>query len=194
MVCPVNIHGRHQKFPLKPLPFSNQVFAEEDITHISPESQDFIKKMFDSSLHTNKFFPPGEQPVLLYGYSGGAEWGGNAIDSDGILYQNANNALWKVQMESRLSQEKEFLNAGQGLYTSHCSSCHGTDKKGNGAEIPGLLQIGSRLSETEINHIVADGRRRMPSFSQLSPVERKAITQYLLTGQSVKSVSKKGTE
>jgi len=179
-----------QKFPLKPLPFSNQVFAEEDITNISQQSHDFIKKIFDSSLHASKFFPPGEKPMLLYGYSGGAEWGGNAIDSDGILYQNANNALWKVQMESRLHPEMEFSTAGQGLYISHCSSCHRTDKKGNGAEIPGLLQIGLRLSETEINHIIVDGRRRMPSFSQLSPVERKAIIQYLLTGQSVKAVSK----
>jgi quinoprotein glucose dehydrogenase len=179
-----------QRFPLKPLPFSNQVFSEEDITDISSQSHDFIKKIFDSSVHSSKFFPPSEKPTLLYGYSGGAEWGGNAIDSAGILYQNANNALWKVQMESRLSQQMEFSSTGQGLYVSNCSSCHRTDKKGNTAEIPNLLHVGLRLNETEINQIIRDGRRRMPSFSHLTPGERKAIIQYLLTNQSSKATYK----
>ena len=180
----------HQKFPIKPLPFSNQVFSEEDITDISKQSYEFIKKIFDSSLHSSKFFPPSEKPTLLYGYSGGAEWGGNAIDSAGILYQNANNALWKVQMESRLSGQKEFSSLGQGLYVSYCSSCHGADKKGNAAEIPNLLHIGFRLNETEINQIIRDGRRRMPAFSQLLPAERKALVQYLLTNQTSKETVK----
>jgi quinoprotein glucose dehydrogenase len=179
-----------QPFPLKPVPFSNQVFNEEDITNISAPSHDFIKRIFDSSFHSSKFFPPGENATLLYGYSGGAEWGGNAIDSDGILYQNANNALWEVQMESRLSQQMRFSSSGRGLYISHCSSCHRKDKKGNSAEIPNLVQIGQHLNETEIDRIIRDGRRRMPSFGLLSPDERKAIVQYLLTNQSTNAFSK----
>jgi len=169
-----------QKFPVKPLPFSNQVFREDDITHISPASHAYVKKIFDSTVHSDKFLPPGEKAALLYGYSGGAEWGGNAIDSDGILYQNANNAIWRVQMESRRMQELRFSSYGQGLYSVQCAACHRPDKKGNGVEIPGLLQIGSRLGETEINQVIQNGRRRMPAFPQLTPGERKAIVQYLL--------------
>jgi len=177
-----------QRFPLKPAPFSNQVFNEEDITDISTRSHDFIKKIFDSSFHSNKFLPPAEKTTLLYGYSGGAEWGGNAIDSDGVLYQNANNALWKVQMESRLTQQKELSSAGQGLYVRYCSSCHGKEKKGNTPDIPNLAQIGLHMNEMEINQIIQDGRRRMPSFSQLSPSERKAIVQYLTTNRSTNTI------
>jgi quinoprotein glucose dehydrogenase len=184
MVPTEGLPGEHpwptQKFPLKPLPFSNQVFTEEDISHITPESYAYVKKIFDSTVHSNKFLPPGEKVALLYGYSGGAEWGGNAIDSDGILYQNANNALWRVQMESKRAQEATYSSFGQGLYTINCASCHGTDKKGNGAEIPGLRQIGSRLSESEINRVIQDGRRRMPAFNQLSSGERRAIVQFLM--------------
>ena len=179
-----------QKFPLRPAAFSNQAFNENDITNISSESHDFVKKIFDSCFHSDKYLPPSEKPILLYGYSGGAEWGGNAIDSDGILYQNANNALWKVQMESRLAEEASFSSEGSGLYKINCSSCHRPDKKGNGVEIPGLLQIGSRLSEPEINHIIRDGRRRMPSFGQLSTRERKAIVQYLLNDQKTNRIKK----
>ena len=178
-----------QKFPVRPLPFSVQVFNEEDITNISTESHEYIKKIFDSTDHANKFTPPGEKGTLLFGYSGGAEWGGNAIDSDGILFQNTNNGLWKLQMESSAKhlKEMESLPEGQNLYITHCSSCHGKDKKGNGAEIPGLMQTGKRLKENEIEQIIREGRRRMPSFTQFTPGERKAIVQFLLGDQKTKS-------
>ncbi|HEY4936463.1 MAG TPA: PQQ-binding-like beta-propeller repeat protein, partial [Puia sp.] len=171
-----------QKYPVKPLPFSNQIFNESDITDLSPESHDYVKRIFDSTSHSNKFTAPGEKAILLYGYSGGAEWGGNAIDSDGILFQNANNALWKVQMESESNhlQGMESFSEGQRLYITNCSSCHGRDKKGNGAEIPSLLQISIHLNEAEISNIIREGRRRMPSFRQILPEERNALIQFLL--------------
>ncbi|HEY2347878.1 MAG TPA: PQQ-binding-like beta-propeller repeat protein [Puia sp.] len=194
-IVPTNgLPGEHpwptQKFPLKPLPFSNQVFNEEDITNISSRSHNYIKKIFDSAVHSGKFIPPSEKTTLLYGYSGGAEWGGNAIDSNGILYQNTNNGLWKVEMESRMAGESRFASVGQGLYQMHCAGCHGPDKKGNGTEIPNLLGIGSRMKEAEINHVIQDGRRRMPSFSQLSKEERRAIIHYLANDESVKKIRK----
>ena len=185
----------YQKFPVRPLPFSNQVFNEEDITNISKESHDYIKKLFDSTDHSNKFTPPNEKGTLLYGYSGGAEWGGNAIDSDGVLFQNTNNGLWKLQMESSAKhlQEMESLPQGQRLYNTYCSSCHGKDKKGNGAEIPALLQTSKHLNETEISHIIREGRSRMPSFTQFSPGERNALVQYLLNNQKTENISPRNT-
>ncbi|HTB25905.1 MAG TPA: pyrroloquinoline quinone-dependent dehydrogenase [Puia sp.] len=177
-----------QKFPVRPLPFSMQVFNEEDITNISAESHDYIKKIFDSTEHANKFTPPNEKGTLLFGYSGGAEWGGNAIDSEGILFQNTNNGLWKLEMESLSKHKKrKSLPEGQNLYVTYCSSCHGKDKKGNGAEIPGLLLTGKHLKENEIDQIIREGRRRMPSFTQFTQGERNAIVQFLLNDQKTKS-------
>jgi quinoprotein glucose dehydrogenase len=190
------LRGEHpwpyQKFPVKPLPFSNQVFNEEDITNISKESHDYIKRIFDSTEHSNKFTPPNEKGTLLYGYSGGAEWGGNAIDSDGVLFQNTNNGLWKLQMESLAKhlQEMESLPQGHRLYNTYCSSCHGKDKKGNGTEIPGLLQTSMHLNETEIGYIIMEGRRRMPSFTQFSTGERNALIQFLLNNQKTENFRK----
>jgi quinoprotein glucose dehydrogenase len=175
-----------QKYPLWPSPFSNQVFNDSDITDLSKESHDYVKKLFDSTSHSNKFLPPGKKTTLIYGYSGGAEWGGNAIDSDGILYQNANNALWKVQMESRSTHRMEFITKGQRLYITNCSSCHGIDKKGNGSEIPSLLKTKMHLNDSEINDIIQDGRCRMPSFSQLVSEERNAIIHFLLNNQNLR--------
>jgi quinoprotein glucose dehydrogenase len=184
---PVNgIPGEHpwptQKYPVKPLPFSNQVFTDSDITALSPASYAFVKKIFDSTDHRNKFLPPGEKGTLLYGYSGGAEWGGNAIDLNGILYQNANNQVWKLQMQSRSDYLKNYksISPVQLLYSINCSSCHGMDRKGNGLEIPGLIGMNKRFKESEIDNILLEGRRRMPSFRQLSPDERNMLIHYLL--------------
>jgi quinoprotein glucose dehydrogenase len=181
-----SLPGEHpwptQKFPLKPAPFTNQVFTEADITNISPEAHAYIKKLYDQTTHDNKFTPPSEQGTLLYGYSGGAEWGGNAIDSDGILYQNGNNALWELQMVSMETRKKEIaaLSRGNGLYVASCSACHGADRKGNGKEIPELLTIGTRLKKEEIGNILRVGQGRMPSFQGLSQDDRDAIVNYLL--------------
>ncbi|HTL09343.1 MAG TPA: PQQ-binding-like beta-propeller repeat protein, partial [Chitinophagaceae bacterium] len=79
---PVNgLPGEHpyatQKFPLKPLPFAKQVIAsEEDITNISPEAHAYVKQRLSQfPLPANKFMPPNTTGTLLFGYSGGAEWG-----------------------------------------------------------------------------------------------------------------------
>jgi quinoprotein glucose dehydrogenase len=175
-----------QKYPVKPLPFSDQVFTAADITNISPEAHAHVKKLFMRTSHSNKFMPPSTKGTLLFGYSGGAEWGGNAIDSSGILYQNANNALWELQMVSAANQQKEVstLSEGPALYISNCSSCHGRDGKGNRIEIPGLFDLGSHLNEEEINNIIKDGKGRMPSFQNLSEWQRRTIIHFLLNGKT----------
>jgi quinoprotein glucose dehydrogenase len=195
---PVNgLPGEHpwpvQKYPVRPLPISNQVFSETDITELSPASHAFIKNIFDSTDHSNKFLPPGEKGTLLYGYSGGAEWGGNAIDSAGVLYQNANNCVWKLQMQSRseFAKNNAFDSQGQHLFNIHCSACHGMERNGNGAEVPGLRNINKRFSEKDISEILREGRRRMPSFKQLSPEEIKMLIQFVLDKNPPENISEK---
>jgi quinoprotein glucose dehydrogenase len=170
-----------QKFPLKPLPFSDQVATDSDITDISPEAHAYIKKLFKTTGHDNKFLPPSTKGTLLIGYSGGAEWGGNAVSPNGILYQNSNNAPWELRMVSMADRQKEIaaLSKGQGLYVDNCSPCHGMDRKGNGREIPSLVDIGSRLKKQEIGKIVRAGQGRMPSFQVLSESQRNAIVDFL---------------
>jgi len=171
-----------QQYPVKPLPFDNQQFSDSDITNISPASHDYIKKIFDSTSHTNKFDPPSLMGTVLSGYSGGAEWGGNAIDPDAVLYQNANHSPWILKMMSREDQLKEIAKSkdGQGLYMANCASCHGADRKGNGKEIPSLLQLDNRLQKEAIEHILLTGQGRMPSFQNTPELHRNAIINFLL--------------
>jgi quinoprotein glucose dehydrogenase len=171
-----------QRYPVKPKPFDNQQFTDSDITNISPESHAFVQAIFDSTVHNNKFATPNLSGTVLSGYSGGAEWGGNAIDPDGILYQNANHAPWLLKMISREDQLKEIEKAkdANGLYIANCAVCHGADRKGNGKEIPALLNIKDRLKDEDIYHILLNGQNRMPSFQSMSNLQKFAIINFLL--------------
>ncbi len=171
-----------QKYPLKPLPFSHQVFTEDDITNISPEAHAYILDQFQQFRSDNKFQPPNEKGTLLFGYSGGAEWGGNAIDPDGILYQNANDDPWLLQMVDTASRNKEFasLSRGHALYAINCAACHGEDRRGSGSAFPNLTNIGEKRTFNEIKNIVKSGSGRMPAFHQLTDDERNAIVGFLM--------------
>ena len=175
-----------QKYPVKPLPFSHQVFTEDDITNISPESHDYVKGQFLQFKTDNKFTPPNTKGILLFGYSGGAEWGGNAISPDGILYQNSNDDPWIVQMTDTATRSREFtsLSTGNILYLMNCAACHGQDRKGSGSDFPALINIEKKRTATELQTILKTGSGRMPSFQRLSDEDRTAIVNYLLNKPS----------
>nr|WP_232540913.1 PQQ-binding-like beta-propeller repeat protein [Spirosoma endbachense] len=189
---PVNgLPGEHpwptQKFPLKPLPLSRQVYTEADITNISPEAHTYVKERFLKIRTDNKFAPPSTSGTLLFGYSGGAEWGGNAIDPSGILYQNVNEEPWELIMTERASLSKQNIpiTAGNALYTANCAACHGQDRRGSGPELPSLIDIGKKRSSDEIKAILKTGSGRMPSFQHLSEKDRDALVGFLLNTETV---------
>ena len=173
-----------QKYPQKPFPLAHQTITDSDLTNLSPAAHAYVQKLFDqtTSAEKNKFLPPSTEGTVLVGYSGGAEWGGNAIDTDGILYQNANDAPWLLRMISMKDRQKEIagLSRGYGLYMASCAACHGADRKGNGHEIPNLLTVGLRLKRTEIGGVLKNGQGRMPSFQQLPEADRTALIDFLL--------------
>jgi quinoprotein glucose dehydrogenase len=185
---PVNgLPGEHpyptQKFLSKPASLTRQVMTEADITNISPESHEFVSNRFKEFPKTdNRFQPPTVEGTILFGYSGGAEWGGNAIDPNGVLYVNSNEAPWELKMVDKKTREREIatLSAGNALYIRNCASCHGAERKGNGDVVPSLVDIGKKRTTDEINNIMKMGNGRMPAFPYLSDDDRKSIIGFLL--------------
>ena len=171
-----------QRYPLKPAPLSHQVFTEADITDLSPESHDYVKGQFLQFKSDNKFTPQSTAGTLLFGYSGGAEWGGNAISPDGVLYQNSNDDPWITQMIDTATRNKEFtsLTTGNILYLVNCAACHGENRKGSGTEFPNLVDIAKKRTASQLQTIVKTGSGRMPSFQRLSEQDRTAIVNFLL--------------
>ncbi|MDQ6813775.1 MAG: PQQ-binding-like beta-propeller repeat protein [Bacteroidota bacterium] len=171
-----------QRYPLKPLPFAHQVFTEDDITNISPESHAFVKKRFLETPQPNhKYIPPNTVGTIAFGYSGGAEWGGNAVDPNGILYQNSNDQPWDLVMADIELQNKEMssLSRGNALYLQSCSGCHGADRKGS-TIFPNLTNIDAKRTFEQINAIIKNGSGRMPSFANIKEDDRKAIASFLI--------------
>ncbi|HNR06335.1 MAG TPA: PQQ-binding-like beta-propeller repeat protein [Saprospiraceae bacterium] len=169
--------------PAKPRPLIRQLFTEADITDISPESHAFVKKRLQEfPPTTNRHQPPREAGTILFGYSGGAEWGGGAVDPEGILYQNANEAPWELTMIDKASRDKETatLSPGHSLYLRNCAACHGADRRGNSNLVPTLVDIGKKRSAEDIASFIQTGNARMPAFIYLSEKERKALAAYLL--------------
>ena len=181
-----------QKFPVKPKPFSRQVFTEDDITDITPEAHAFVKAKFLQSRSGNKFLPPSVEGSLFFGFGGGAEWGGNAADSNGILYVNSNEMLWNLKMTDIATWSKERSSKGQSLYLTNCATCHGPDRKGSGQEFPSLVNIAGKLNDSGIHAIVRMGRGRMPAFANINDGDRNAIINFLL--KSSNSISKSSTD
>jgi quinoprotein glucose dehydrogenase len=174
-----------QRYPQKPLPLSRQTLrlSDSDVTDLSPAAHDAALKQLRAIRRPyNKFLAPDTTGTLLLGYSGGAEWGGNAVDQDGIFYQNANEAFWDLQLISRAGWNKELasLSRGNALFITNCSACHGKDRKGSPGLYPDLTHVGVRHTEADIAGIIKSGNGKMPAFPSLSEKDRKAIAGFLL--------------
>jgi quinoprotein glucose dehydrogenase len=175
-----------QPVPTKPAPFSYQELTEATITNRTPEAHAYVLERYKNSRRGSKFLPPSEEGHLMYGMGGGAEWGGNAADPDGILYQNSNNMLWWLKMrDSRQPANGVAMTRGATLFNTNCAVCHGNDGKSGAAAsaaqaYPDLTDVGKRLNREQISAILTTGRGRMPSFGHLSAWDREAIINFLL--------------
>lgn len=180
-----------QKFPLKPAPVSRQVLTEDEITNLSPDANAFVKKRFQTTRSGDKFMPPSKEGTLFFAIGGGAQWGGNAIDPAGILYQNANEMVWDITMTDVNSFNKELMSQGKRLYLTNCAACHGVDRKGASQEYPNLVNISDRSDTKQIHSIIQNGRGRMPSFQNIAEKDKGALISFLLNKESKPSASSK---
>ena len=69
--------------------------------------------------------------------------------------------------------------AGEKLYATHCTACHGADRAGMPGAFPALTDVGKRLQPAQIKEKISKGGGLMPPFSQLSQQEIDDITRFL---------------
>lgn len=171
-----------QPLPVKPAPFSRQLLQEADLSNISPSTSAYLKKQFSGTNSGHAFLPPSKAGSVSFSLSGGAEWGGNAVDPSGVLYQNANNVPIFLSMISRQERDAQIASAsspGKALFVRHCALCHGTEMQGSGSGVPSLQNAGKKFQSSELLDILNAGRGRMPSFTQLTPGEKKDLVSFL---------------
>jgi len=70
---------------------------------------------------------------------------------------------------------------GELIFKANCTSCHGNDGK---KELGGATNLStSAMSTGDVKTVIAQGRKSMPSFSQLSSEEIELLAVYIRTLQ-----------
>ena len=166
-----------QPLPLKPAPFTRQLFTAEEITNRTPEAHRAVLERFARLRAHTRFAPPSREGTIIFpGFDGGAEWGGAAADPDGILYVNANEMAWVLSM----IDSGGATSLGQQVFLQNCTGCHGVDRGGNkAAGIPSLVDVKQRLTSEQTLEVITKGRAVMPSWSFLTLQQREAVVAYL---------------
>ncbi|NND32079.1 MAG: PQQ-binding-like beta-propeller repeat protein [Saprospiraceae bacterium] len=177
-----------QLVPSKPPRFSRHIFAEKDITQRTPEAHAYVRAIWHSLQKGTEFIPPSEEGTLLLpGFDGGGEWGGAAVDLDGIMYVNASEMPWIIKMIEYQTEEDGLLSSkGRNIYGTQCQLCHGADKKGASIyTVPSLENLKARKTEADVASIIKNGQGMMPSFAFLNDGDIRAITAFLFDSQEL---------
>jgi quinoprotein glucose dehydrogenase len=96
--------------------------------------------------------------------------GGAAFDpASGLLYVNANDVPYWLQM-IETPDTGGATGIGRATYVTACAMCHGLDRRGDGAGVPGLHGVYDRLSPLEVWRVIRDGRGRMPGVRSFIPL------------------------
>jgi quinoprotein glucose dehydrogenase len=183
-VPPSDIPGEEawptQPLPLKPRPYARQTLTENDLNPHSA-NRDSMRALFKNSRYEGVYTPLTRYGSIVYpGLDGGAEWGGAAVDPDGIMYVNSNEMAWRISLEERLPVAKNLVTPGQQVYALHCSSCHGAERQGNaGSGFPSLVNLNDRLERDHVLEVITKGKGMMPGFQKLSGQEKKDLVAFL---------------
>ncbi len=98
-------------------------------------------------------------------------------------------------LKNPLRRTHEVLARGQKLYNTYCIVCHGVRGEGDGSVVPKFPRPPSLSTDKvrgwpdgRIYHVISIGQNLMPSYaSQLDPVERWAVVQYVRVLQKASS-------
>ncbi|MEH6589558.1 MAG: pyrroloquinoline quinone-dependent dehydrogenase [Halioglobus sp.] len=166
-----------QPVPLAPPPFAEQHFRPTDR---SPAMTAAVQQRIANLDYGQLYMTPSTRGAVLYpGMDGGAEWGGAAYDAgEQRLYINSNEVPYLLQLTP--------VPADMGLtpkfgYLMLCAGCHGGDLRGDGVSVPGLRNLGERLSVLKAYQVVREGRARMPAFDQAAWYEIAAVLWHIYT-------------
>jgi quinoprotein glucose dehydrogenase len=171
-----------QPFPTKPAPLMRQRYTEADASDISPETHQLTLDRIRASPNFGPFPAPSlNETVMFPGFDGGMEWGGGAVDPDGMYYVNTNEMPWLAQMVETRRADGAPLVPGEQDYMVFCGACHGLDRKGNlAAGFPPLIDVAKRKTRAEIEQITRQGGGRMPGYASMPEAKRTAILDYVL--------------
>ena len=170
-----------QPFPTKPAPLMRQRYSDDDVSSISSEAFALTQNRIRVSPNHGPFPAPSLKETIMFpGFDGGMEWGGGAVDPDGVYYVNVSEIPWILQMVETRRADGALLPRGERDYLIHCAACHGMDRAGIPlAGFPSLLGLDKRRTSEEVMKITKTGFGRMPAFDRIPDPQREAILAYV---------------
>ena len=181
-----------QPFPQTPPPFVPQLFIENGITNISPQSHDYVAAILDSVRTGQIFIPPSTQGTMIFpGFDGGGEWGGAAVDpKNAVLYVNANVMPWILKMVDISRDKSAGHGEGELTYKVNCAVCHGTELQGDPTgTFPDLRKVSEKYTKKELLALINKGKGVMPSFKQIPSVKKESLVSFLTGPGSVHALT-----
>jgi quinoprotein glucose dehydrogenase len=184
-----------QPVPILPAPIAREshTLTAKDISPYAENREELLAQL--KVYRKDRFAPPTiNGTILLPGYDGGPEWGGSAVDQEGILYANCNEMPWIMKMKKTPKQDElALLPVGERTYVSSCAVCHGQDRKGNAKSgYPSLADIASKRSKEFVTQIISNGKGMMPGFGGISANDKQALVAFLW-GEEKKEVASQGS-
>ncbi len=180
-----------QPIPEKPAPYARQTLTEDDISPLADDRDELLTTL-RSSRYEGPFTPLSRQGTIIYpGLDGGAEWGGAAVDPNGIMYVNSSEMAWHISLNPSINKEVlKKMTKGQSIYALNCTPCHGEDLKGNPKSgFPSLVSIEENRSKEVVKNTIVNGKGMMPAF-KLSNDDQKVLIDFLFgdekTGTALK--------
>ncbi|MDP1813113.1 MAG: PQQ-binding-like beta-propeller repeat protein [Leadbetterella sp.] len=181
-----------QPVPSSPKPYARESFklTEKDISPYAQNREELIKAF--RTYKKGLFDPPSEQGTIIFpGYDGGAEWGGSAVDPNGVIYINANEMAWIQTMKP--TQNMSGVPMGEKTYVNYCQSCHQPDREGNvKSGYPSLIEIGKKHDNAALLNLINGGKGMMPGFGFIKPEEKQALIAFLKNEEKKEVQSKDG--
>ncbi len=178
---PGEVTAPTQPVPLLPEPFARQLLTEDLLTERTPAAHAWAVQEFSTYLSAGQFVPTAldKETVVFPCFLGGAEWGGPAVDlKRGIIFINSNE--WACVVA--LTENKPARSTGERTYHNQCSVCHNDDRKGSPPTYPSLVDVGTRLTQAQIEATILQGKGRMPAFPNLQGDYLQSLVQFVRNG------------
>jgi len=168
-----------QPRPVKPMPYARQSLTETDVNPNAPNRDELIE-VVKKSRTEGPYAPLSKQGTIIFpGLDGGAEWGGAAVDPEGVMYLNSSEMPWLISLDTA-AEEKEFKHPGEKLYVTYCGTCHGKERKGNPASgYPSLANVKGRYKREHVVNVIGTGKGMMPAFKGLTAEQKNLLVAFL---------------
>ena len=168
-----------QPFPTKPAPFARQRFRPEDVNpHVEESERERLLSVLKEARNEGLFTPPAlRNTIIMPGELGGTNWGGVAADpTTGMLYVRSIDAptmhIMSQRQAARTIEGGTPEQQGRALYSVHCVTCHGPDRKG--------ITSPKELGIEKFREIVMNGRGQMPAFQTLTSQNVDTLAAFLV--------------